>query len=421
MRFFVYLRIGLISQNYVLTMAKGPLFIGTFTGKIGNVVGYTLKDSNDKVIQATRVYQPVVSNPRTEPQAIQRMKLAPAVNFYRQMSRILDNAWQGQRYGNRSRQYFMSLAMKQTTGIPFIVKGDKGFYPGEYPIAQGSLVQFNVTAIDSSVNLVTSIKLSSGYDFSGTWGEFSQIVINNNFGIVDGDKITVVAIDHTNGGYVPVFSYFILNTSSTALVDDVLLSSHFSLSSGTGDYLEVDFEGTSDVVAGGVILSRLQDGAWLRSNSTLFCTDAYKEALMGQEAYNASIASYTDAATYVSNWYLNEGIIGGENNYVPGGSSDGNLTIMSLSTVEVDEATNKIASIALMSDGTYRGIRSNTTPSAICVARGARFQKAGYLGSEWLATDANLALIATEAGKTLDGWIVVNADAAPNENETPEP
>ena len=99
-------------------MAKGPLFISTFTGKIGNVVGYNLKLSNDKVVQATRVYQPNVANPKTEPQAIQRMKLAPAVNFYRQLSRILDNAWQGQKYGNRSRQYFMSLALKQVIGIP---------------------------------------------------------------------------------------------------------------------------------------------------------------------------------------------------------------------------------------------------------------------------------------------------------------
>lgn len=402
-------------------MAKGPLFISTFQGKLGNIVGYALKESNDKVVQATRVYQPNVSNPKTEPQAIQRMKMAPAVNFYRQLSRILDNAWQGQRYGNRSRQHFMSLAMKQTTGIPFILKGDKAFYPGEYPVSEGSIPAVNVTGITSSFSIVTTIKLSVA-PATKTWGEISQAIINENFGILDGDKLTFIAVSQTQlGQFVPVFSYVILNTSSATAATSVLEASHLSFDVTEPNSLRVLVNAMSGVVAGAVIVSRLDGNTWLRSNSTMYCTDDYKATFMGIDAYNAAVRSYSDTSNLVSDWYLNQGIIGVTDSSLPGGS-DSNLSVVSVSNVAAETTGGEFQfARCVMSDGTIRAARSNTTPSYVCIWEGSGFRQYGYIGSTIQASAAVLADIKTTGGPDVQDWIVVNAAPAPWENEDPEP
>ena len=84
-------------------MAKGVGLIGNFKGKVGNTVGYSLKDSNNKQTQGIRVYQPVVRNPKTYAQAEQRMKLAPINATYRALKMIIDRGQEGLAYGNKSR------------------------------------------------------------------------------------------------------------------------------------------------------------------------------------------------------------------------------------------------------------------------------------------------------------------------------
>lgn len=387
-------------------MAKGPLFIAPISGKVGNVVAYTLKNSNNKETQAVRAYVSDVANPKTEPQAIQRLKMAPAVNFYRLLGQILDNAWQGQRYGNLSRQYFMSQAMTQSTGIPFIVKGDKRFYPGEYPVAQGSLVRQSVTAI--SANLLTTSLVSPGV--SGTWGEFSQGLINKNFGIKDGDKLTFIFVGTTAlGEYLPAYSYVILDTSNDTPAADILASSNLSFSGAADAQLQVGVvNAVSGIVAGAVILSRLDTTSgvkWLRSNSVMFCSDSYKEVLMGAEAYQAAIISYMSSENIQSDWYLNAGISGSYNWVGPGGNSGSNLEVVSVANITVTLAEGAgvtDVAIATMSDGTHRAYRSNTSPSYLMkIANGIL----GAYGGARVASAENLAII-QEADELVTGWIV---------------
>ena len=54
-------------------MAKAQGIIGNFKGKVGNMVGYQLTDSNNKQTQGIRIYQPNVKNPKTSAQAEQQM------------------------------------------------------------------------------------------------------------------------------------------------------------------------------------------------------------------------------------------------------------------------------------------------------------------------------------------------------------
>lgn len=382
------------------------MFLGIISGKIGDSVGYKVANSNNKVVQGWRPYRSDVANPKTEPQAIQRLKLAPAVNFYRQLSRILDNAWQGQRYGNESRQHFMSLAMKQSTGIPFIVKGDKRFYPGEYPVAEGSLVRQSVTAI--SANLLTTSITSPGV--TGTWGEFSQGLINRNFGIQNGDKLTFIfAGQNSLGDYVPAYSYVILDTSNGTAAADVIASSNLSMSGEAGADLQVGvINAVSGIVAGAVILSRLDQSTstpkWLRSNSTMFCSDTYKELMMGTAAYQAAVSSYTSQENINSDWYLNAGITGGAAYYGPGGNSGSNLTVVSISNVSVQWSESNISdgAIAVMSDGSHRAFRTNTTPSKVM-----QYREGALVAYAYAATDAILAKIQV-ADPLVTGWIVSN-------------
>ena len=383
-------------------MAKGNAFIGVISGKLGSTVGFRISNPADKEVQGWRPYKGTVSNPRTEPQAIQRLKMAPALNFYRLLAQVLDNAWQGQRYGDLSRRYFMSQAMTQTTGIPFIVKGDKRFYPGEYPVAQGSLVRQSVTAIAD--NLLTTSLVSPGV--TGTWGEFSQGLINKNFGIKDGDKLTFIFVGTTAlGEYLPAYSYVILDTTNDQPAADIIASSNLSFAGAAQLQVGV-INAVSGIVAGAVILSRLDttNGTkWLRSNAVMFCTDAYKELIMGPNAFQAAILSYMNSENISSDWYLNEGVNGGLNYVGPGGNSGSNLTVVSDETITVsftDYGSVRI-DLAVMSDGTKRAYRSNSSPSKI-----VRLEGGSFTATPLDATPAHMQEIkAVDA--LVSGWVVV--------------
>ena len=387
-------------------MAKGPLFLAPISGKVGNLVAYVLKDSNNKETQATRAYVSQVSNPRTEPQAIQRLKMAPALNFYRQLARILNNAWQGQEYGNRSRQYFMAAAMRQTQGIPFIIKGDKGFYPGQYQVASGSLGTQSVTAIATNK---LAVSLVSG-GISGTWGEVSQGIINKNFGIKDGDKLTFIFVGKRGNDYVPAFSYVILDTHDENAAADVLASSNLEFTGTENAALQVGItNGPSDIVAGAFILSRLnlQTETWERSNSVMFCSAAYLALQMGAAAYETAVMSYMNSGDLSSDWYLNQGISGG--NQGSGGGSE-NVTLVSVSNINVGSGSTWRAGVALMSDGTKRALASNGTTRYVVYQSSGEY----VYDTSKQATAGNLTAI-QGVDPAVTGWLYVQA----SEDDTP--
>lgn len=392
-------------------MAKGNAFIGIVTGKLGNTVGYRVANSADKVVQGWRPYIATVANPQTEAQSIQRLKMAPAVNFYRALGTILNNAWQGQKYGTQSRNYFMSVAMSQKTGIPFITKGDKRFYPGEYQVAQGSLARQSVTAIAD--NLLTTSLISPGV--TGTWGEFSQGLINRNFGIKNGDKLTFIFVGTSSvGEYLPAYSYVILDTSNTTAASEILASSNLSFAGAADAALQVGVvNAVTDIVAGAVILSRLDASAganWLRSNSTMFVTEDYKEVWMGTAAYQAAISSYMKAENVSSDWYLNAGISNSMTWVGPGGNSGSNLTIVSVANESVTfvGGSTGAAAIATMSDGSKRACRSTSTPSYVCYLQGGSYTVTGQVASA-----ENLAAI-KQSDALVTGWVVVDATTIEN-------
>lgn len=307
-------------------MAKATGLTGNFKGKVGNIVGYQLKNSNNKVTLGVRTYVAEVSNPKTELQAIQRMKMAPAINFYRQLQEILDNAWQGTKYGTKSRQYFMSLAMKQSTGIPFLVKGDKKFYPGEYPVAVGSIPSKKFLDFDDPDYCDTDL---SAIEDAANWGALSQAIISKNVGIKNGDKITAILVGkNSSGEYIPFYGSVIVDTTSTETIDAVATSGGLAFGFEQ-DVVQIGISGVSmEKVAGAIIISRLDTTGvtpqWQRSNATMFCSDTYKADMMGAEKYAAAIASYMASGNYSSDWYLNIGLTGSTPTTDSGNGGGGN-------------------------------------------------------------------------------------------------
>lgn len=386
-------------------MAKGNAFIGIVTGKLGSTVGYRVTNSADKVVQGWRPYKAIVANPQTEAQSIQRLKMSPAVNFYRALGTILNNAWQGQKYGTQSRNYFMSEAMKQSTGIPFITKGDKRFYPGEYQVAQGSLARQSVTSIAD--NLLTTSLISPG--IAGTWGEFSQGLINKNFGVKNGDKLTFIFVGTSAlGEYLPAYSYVILDTSNTTPSANILASSNLSFAGAADAALQVGvINAVTDIVAGAVILSRLDTSAgtkWLRSNSRMFVTDEYKETWMGTSAYQAAISSYMKAENVSSDWYLNAGISNSMTWVGPGGNSGSNISVVSVANVEFTSGSVTIAAaVATMSDGSKRAYRSNNAVESqayiLTLSNGLLYN------TRYNVTSSRLAGLQA-VDPTIEGWII---------------
>lgn len=392
-------------------MAKAISFIGNFKGKIGNLVGFQLRNSNNAVTQGIRAYVSEVSNPKTEPQAIQRMKMAPAVNFYRQLSVILDNAWQGQKYGTRSRQYFMGLAMRQVTGIPFIPKGEKRFYPGQYPVAQGALPTVSVSLIDMTGLMKTSLALSFG---GAQWSSLSQELINRNFGIKDGDRLTVIQVLKTpEGEYIPSYTWVRINTKSTERVDTVMSNSNLIWGDDNDKlWLRIEHNSAGEVVAGALIVSRLVVAGrypqWLRSNSVMYCKPSYLEDMMSTSAYEYALDSYVNNSQFSSDWYLNLGLTTSSNGQAAG---DSNLQIVSTDIIYVNslpEPSN--VAICTMSDGTKRAARSADLNGYVCKLTNGRY----LYSTDNLANQANLEKIQAIDSQVV-GWVTVNAteDDAP--------
>lgn len=283
-------------------MAKGNFILGTVAGKIGDVVAYKVKNSNNKQVQGLRRYQPKVANPQTSKQMGQRWKLSVLQNFYRGLQPLLDHSWQGIVYGDPSRRHFMKITMgKDFEGmIPYLLKGDKRFVPGELPVATGSI------PVDCGCSVGQSAIVCDGINYPDgaftTLGEFSTAIIGANLGIQNGDQLTFIGVYGNSGNYIPTYARVILDTASTTpLVDLAVTLSQ----EATGDKLQFNF-GANAPQAGAVIISRYANNTWQRSNSTMAVSDAVRNAYATADQYDTMIASYTTTADTSSDWYLNQ-------------------------------------------------------------------------------------------------------------------
>ena len=297
---------------------------GNKKGKIGNSIYYTIKNSNNKVTQGERIYQPNVTNPQSESQRAQRMKMKPATNFYTALSGILDHSFQGVKYGAMSRQYFLQQAIGKTQEVfPYLLKGENKFVPGPYLMSKGSLPSVNWVIADGQIEINVS---AAGDD--GTIGSFSSNMIKANPFLHDGDQITFIAVYELEGRekrtFTPVVARILLDSTSSGDLIKALGNSWQAAADGD-DYYYFTYNGFTEqsLLAGAcVIVSRKNvDGGevWQRSTERMVVSDRVYEMYMSPSAYADALESYKrTAASYDSDYYLNDAETPDE---VSGGSS----------------------------------------------------------------------------------------------------
>lgn len=283
-------------------MAKGNFILGTVAGKIGDVVAYKVKNSNNKQVQGLRRYQAKVANPQSSKQMAQRWKISVLQNFYRGLQPLLDHSWQGIVYGDPSRRHFMKITMPSSFEgmIPYMLKGDKRFVPGELPVATGSIPVDCACTVGQSAIVCNGINYPEG-DYT-TIGDLSTAIIGANLGIQNGDQLTFIGVYGNSGNYIPTYARVILETDSTTPLADLAVS---LTRESANSKLQFNF-GSNTPQAGAIIISRYASNTWQRSNSTMAISDAVRNAYATAEQYDAMIASYTTTADKSSDWYLNQ-------------------------------------------------------------------------------------------------------------------
>ena len=166
-------------------MAKGNMFIGNGSGKVGNLVVATRAGE-----QITRVYQPRVANPKSYQQMLQRAKFANAVKFYKKaVQNFFKFAFEDKKKAESDYNAFMRHNIMNST---LLVKGnvDDAYFPalGRWQMSSGSLP-----------NAFSIVKENSGFSFendgikaNATIGDISSVLIGQ--GYHTGDIVTFVLI-----------------------------------------------------------------------------------------------------------------------------------------------------------------------------------------------------------------------------------
>ena len=247
-------------------MGKGIGLIGNFRGKVGNMVGYNLKDSNNKQTQGVRVYQPIVKNPKSYAQAEQRAKLSPINATYRALKPIIDRGQEAKAYGNKSRLAWLKNAIKNydgmwydTTGAGTVALSVSNFTPGATP----------------------------------TIGDVSTAILAAYPALKNGDQITFVACGPVQGLVAAEFDSIVLDTESTEA-----LGGRFS-----ADTNRVEFTPNQvDCAAIAVMYSRQgANGEHLRSTVKLKAKSDYPDSDTWEAAKESAIKSYM-AGGSTSDW-----------------------------------------------------------------------------------------------------------------------
>lgn len=304
-------------------MAKSKSFFGL---RRGSTKSHTFSVLDGKQITKERVTS--VKNPKTASQSAQRMKLAPAQQFYGALNDVLDHSFQGVQYGEKSRQRFMSLAMKQNGG-PYVIKDYKQLVPGSYTVSTGNLAPVLLSEYTDNDSVKTSLVTSFNKQEldNAKRAEFVQTIIENNLGFELSDKISFLFIIHnsTTDTYHPIKLQIILEPTLTNASDNynTIKSLAYIADGDANKFLRLALDDADAMglpegsypVALAVIHSRGTQSDSLRSNAAMAIGDHVKDRFYSDAAFRVALQSYaTNGGVPVGDeWYLNNiaaGIVG---------------------------------------------------------------------------------------------------------------
>ena len=271
-------------------MGKSIGLIGNFRGKVGNMVGYNLKDSNNKQTQGVRVYQPVVKNPKTAAQAEQRAKMAPINATYRLLKAVIDRGQESKAYGNKSRLAWLRQAITGYQGM-WTEKGKVMEYAPLLPLTKGSInnpLSIGERAGAISVN-VEGLTVSS----TPVVGTVSTAFLAAYPSLKNGDQITLVGLGAGDSATEAAVISFVLDTTSTEN-----MPAGFSTAA---DLLIFATPAFVSYAIASIISREGANGEHLRSSSTLINSSEYPGSSAQATAKAAAIKSYM-AASGTTDW-----------------------------------------------------------------------------------------------------------------------
>lgn len=276
---------------------------GFLRGKVGTLSYSVLsrkQSSSGKTEQVVRALPEQVTNPQTVAQCLQRMKLAPAQKFYKAFAELLNNAFQGVEYGDKSRQYFLSKAMQQEG--PYIQRGVDRFIPAAYPFSEGTLPSVGIMPLAAGDTAIT-------LEVTTTAEEVTPEVLANALAVSLDTQITVAVVNNVNGLFVPDY----ISYDDRLYIQDL---PEGTLGKDAEGHITIDPTAlglsAATMVACCVVVSR-QDigGTWLRSTQELIINNELRLAIYSPEALEAAVNSYQDTSTVNSinsEWYYNLGM-----------------------------------------------------------------------------------------------------------------
>ena len=198
-------------------MAKGSMFIGNGSGKVGNLVVATRAGE-----QITRVYQPRVANPKSYSQMLQRAKFANAVKFYKKaVQNFFKFAFEDKKKAESDYNAFMRHNIMNST-LLVKVNVDDAYFPalGRWQMSSGSLP--NAFSIENTEDAGFAFR-NDGIKANATIGDISSALIGQ--GYHTGDIVTFVLITSP----VTYLDYDLTNLYDTGLKQPEWLIVQFAI------------------------------------------------------------------------------------------------------------------------------------------------------------------------------------------------
>lgn len=290
-------------------MAKARQALSMWKGRAGGVV-YSVLNGN----QIMRSAPASVSNPKSDAQVAQRMKLAPAQNFYKQLEALVSlgfssHTFQGKKYGNANRLRFLQLAMMNNQG-PYVPKDTMNFIPFDYQVSEGSLPAFtgrmylyeDTARLNEIADAIADVTITA--ENVEQWA--------NAFGCNVGDQISILTVDLVNGYYIPRVVRFLVQAgvdlNDLANDYDISLWLPTGKTLATASFGSILIKGEGEAIC--AVLSRQQaNGEFLRSSEYMHISTAIREKYYTPAALDAALRSYQDvkSANSTDPYYNNLG------------------------------------------------------------------------------------------------------------------
>lgn len=358
--------------------------MGLWKGKKGSSVFYQIKNSNSLQKQGVRERNYEPANPKSARQAGQRMRMYPAQAVYGVLKDTIERSWQGVKYGQMTRQAYLKAALRSDI-FPAVSKGDGVIVPGPYQIARGTLQEIRTSLSADGVAFFSLLMQEQPAD--GNISSWSEVLLNSNLTLREGDQITIVACYTPNPSVVQfkwaVISFYLSLTDETRL-NDFFNPHGLDLTAVAGDFaVELAATGDAFIYGAACIVSR-EGTTPLRSDATLVVNTSALPGYYGAAARAKAQRSYMKALTVQStDWPVDPGTDGG------GGD---------------DTITYNVSQISFGSDGEETSIPGGTVSG----------------GGEYLPGETVWLVATPSSPSTFQGWYPSEDDARHNRNRISE-